>query len=61
MSEKQREEAVARCLNTPEGKEQLRQAIQEAAAKAADHLPEGSLGEALARQLARLPPKKGKP
>lgn len=61
MSENQRDEAVARYLSTSEGKEQLRRAIQEAAAKAADHFPAGSLGESLARQLARLPSKKGKP
>lgn len=60
MTENQREETIARYLSTPEGKEQLRQAIQKAAAKAADHFPAGSLGERLGRKLAGLPPK-GKP
>ena len=52
------ERVVVRALQTSEGQEAFRKAIQQAGAKAADHFPEGSKGEALGRMLAGLPVKR---
>lgn len=49
------EAILIQALQTPAGKKVLRQAIQLAAAKAADRLPEGGVGWWLARRLAGLP------
>jgi hypothetical protein len=46
---------IAAYLRTPEGRKQLKDAIQLAAAKAADKFPEGSKGEIMARALAGMP------
>lgn len=51
-----KDEIVAAKLATPEGKAALRQSIQEAGAKAADRFPPGSVGEAVGRTLAGMPP-----
>lgn len=54
------EEVVTQALLTPEGKAKLKAAIQLAAAKACDKLPEGGVGWRLGRRLAGLPePRKG--
>jgi hypothetical protein len=53
------ETLIADFLMTPAGKQQLKEAIQLAAAQAADTFPEGSKGEVLARALAGLPITKG--
>lgn len=56
MTKAEREAIVAAQLKTPEGKRAFRSAFELAAARAADHFPPGSVGEALARRLAGLPP-----
>ena len=55
MQKAEQEAVVVAMLQTAWGRAQLHGAIQEAGAKAADHFPEGSLGEALGRWLAGLP------
>lgn len=54
-SEAVRDSVVAAFLSTPRGREHFRKAFEAAAAEAADHFEPGSVGETLARMLARLP------
>ena len=56
MTKAEREAIVAAHLRTAEGKAAFRQVFELAAARAADRFPPGSVGEALARRLAGLPP-----
>jgi len=49
------EALIAAYLMTPAGKKQLKEAIQLAAAQAADTFPEGSKGVIIARALAGMP------
>jgi hypothetical protein len=57
MDKQERDQIIARHLETPEGKRQFRDAFQKGCAAAADNFPEGSWGEWLARLYAGLPVK----
>jgi len=57
VTKAEREAVVVAQLATPEGKRVFRAAFELAGARAADHFPPGSMGEALGRTLAGLPPK----
>jgi len=49
------DDLIVQALQTPEGKQKLREAIQLAAAKAADRFEPGSVRWIVARRLAGLP------
>lgn len=57
MNKQEKEDIVARALQTPEGKKKFRAAFQLSCAIAADKFTEGSVGWILGRMLAGLPPK----
>lgn len=58
MSPNERDEVVAQYLQTPEGRLRFRRAFLQGCAEAADHFPEGSIGEGLCRIIAGMHPRK---
>jgi hypothetical protein len=55
MTPQEKDELIAKELQTPEGKKKFRAAFELASAKAADKFPEWSVGWCLGRALAGLP------